>query len=169
VLAEAVRAVAGGDLPSPRADFQLLWATGPAHVDDVRARVAPLALGWLHVVGYIEEMPEALAATDVAVSRAGAMATAELLAWGIPAILVPLPTAAADHQRLNAEALERAGAAVHMPQSGLEPGRLWRELLSLAGDDARRQTMSRNARRRGNPDAARRIAGKLIELLPEAA
>jgi UDP-N-acetylglucosamine--N-acetylmuramyl-(pentapeptide) pyrophosphoryl-undecaprenol N-acetylglucosamine transferase len=60
---------------------------------------------------YIQEMPRALAAADLAVSRAGAMALAELCAWGIPSVLVPLPTAAANHQHHNAVALADAGAA----------------------------------------------------------
>lgn len=167
-LIDALEKVARGELSAPPADFQLLWATGPAHYDALEARLRPLALPWVHAVGYITEMPKALAGADVAVSRAGAMATAELLAWGIPAILVPLPTAAADHQRLNAEALEGAGAAIHLPQSELSAERIWRDLLSLAADDARRDAMAAAAKQRGNAGAARAIAEKLLELLEAA-
>ena len=75
-------------------------------------------------VTYLSPIADAYAATDLALSRAGAMTTAELFAWGIPAVLVPLPTAAADHQTTNAVTLERAGAAVHIPQAQLTIDRL---------------------------------------------
>ncbi len=168
-LASALERVASGEAPPPPAGLQILWATGPAHLDAVRSRLAKLpAPDWVSVTGYIDEMPRALAATDFAVSRAGAMATAELLAWGIPAILVPLPTAAADHQRLNAEALAEAGAAVNLPQAELTADRIWSDIRLLAGDAARRDAMATRALERGRPDAARQIAGKLIELLEAA-
>ena len=116
--------------------------------------------------GYIEDMPRALAAADVAVSRAGAMATAELLAWGIPAVLVPLPTAAANHQDHNARALAGAGAALYLPERDLTPERLWRDLLALTADTAEREHMAGRALERARPDAAREIAHRLLELVP---
>jgi UDP-N-acetylglucosamine--N-acetylmuramyl-(pentapeptide) pyrophosphoryl-undecaprenol N-acetylglucosamine transferase len=70
------------------------------------------------------------------------MASAELCAWGIPSILVPLPTAAANHQHFNAVALADAGAAVMVPESELASGRLWSELIGLAGDRLRRETLA---------------------------
>ncbi len=165
-LLGALEAADAGRLPPLPEGVQILWATGPAHIDAVGARLAPLALaGRVRARGYIEDMPRALAATDLAVSRAGAMATAELLAWGIPAILVPLPTAAADHQTHNARALAGSGAAVFLPESELTPERLWSELLSLAGDEARRVPMAAAARERARPDAAREIARRLLTLV----
>jgi UDP-N-acetylglucosamine--N-acetylmuramyl-(pentapeptide) pyrophosphoryl-undecaprenol N-acetylglucosamine transferase len=110
-------------------------------------------------------MPAALAASDVAVSRAGAMATAELLAWGRPMLLVPLPTAAADHQTHNARALERAGAAVMLREAELTPERLWQDVISLTGDTDRRASMQRAALARAQPDAARDIADHLYKLI----
>jgi hypothetical protein len=116
-------------------------------------------------VGYIDEMPKALAAADVAVSRAGAMGTAELLAWGIPSILVPLPTAAADHQTHNARALDEFGAAVALPEAEATPERLWPDVVALAGDARRRRGHGRAARERARPDAARRIASELLRIV----
>jgi UDP-N-acetylglucosamine--N-acetylmuramyl-(pentapeptide) pyrophosphoryl-undecaprenol N-acetylglucosamine transferase len=146
--------------------LELLWATGPAHFDALCARLAPMdAAAWVHAVGYIDDMPRALAATDIAVSRAGAMMTAELLAWGIPSLLVPLPTAAADHQTRNARALEAAGAAVCLEESTLTPDVLWQELSALAGHEGRRARMSQAAARRARPDAARAIARELLTLV----
>jgi UDP-N-acetylglucosamine--N-acetylmuramyl-(pentapeptide) pyrophosphoryl-undecaprenol N-acetylglucosamine transferase len=116
-------------------------------------------------VGYIDAMPDALAATDVAVSRAGAMATAELLAWGRPMLLVPLPTAAADHQTHNARALEQAGAAVMLTEKELAADGLWREVHALTGDETRLSAMRAAARERAQPNAAREIADHLHHLI----
>jgi UDP-N-acetylglucosamine--N-acetylmuramyl-(pentapeptide) pyrophosphoryl-undecaprenol N-acetylglucosamine transferase len=164
----ALETVARGALPGRPDALEILWATGPAHLEHVAARLALLGLDWVRAEGYIDAMPEALAATDVAVSRAGAMGTAELLAWGRPMLLVPLPTAAADHQTHNARALADAGAAVMLVERELTPERLWTEVLSLAGDAARRADMERAARQRARPDAARDIARHLHALLEAA-
>ena len=129
-LLGALGKVAVGTLAPPPPQLELLWATGPSHIDLIRERLVALDLDFtIRTYGYIDEMPKALAAADIALSRAGAMATAELLAWGIPALLVPLPTAAADHQTHNARALEAAGAAVCLPQAALTPELLWTELV----------------------------------------
>jgi UDP-N-acetylglucosamine--N-acetylmuramyl-(pentapeptide) pyrophosphoryl-undecaprenol N-acetylglucosamine transferase len=165
VLIDAFERVARGALP-PRPDgLEILWATGPTHIESVMSRLEPLQLDWVHAVGYLDDMPAALAAADVAVSRAGAMATAELLAWGRPMLLVPLPTAAADHQTHNARALEEAGAAVMLRQAELSAERLWEQVLSLTGDAERRASMAEAAQFRAQPDAAREIASHLYRLI----
>jgi UDP-N-acetylglucosamine--N-acetylmuramyl-(pentapeptide) pyrophosphoryl-undecaprenol N-acetylglucosamine transferase len=146
--------------------LEILWATGPGGHDPIHDGVRRLGLAdRVHVVPYIHEMPMALAAADVAVSRAGAMALAELCAWGIPSILVPFPHAAANHQHHNAVALEQAGAAVVVTEDRLEPGRLWAELSGLASDEERRQRIAGHARERGHPDAARDIVDRLATLI----
>lgn len=164
-LIGALGRVANGSAHRPPL-LEILWATGPTHIDAVRERMAPLGLeSWVHPVGYIDRMPTALAATDIAVSRAGAMATAELLAWGIPAILVPLPTAAADHQTHNARALDAFGAAVALPEREVTPERFWAEIVGIGTDHARRDAMAERARQRAHPDAARRIALDLLRIV----
>ncbi len=165
-LLGAIEKVMRGELPPPPPSFEILWGTGPTQFDAVRDRLSALGNpAWVHAFGYIEAMPEALAASSIAVSRAGAMATAELLAWGIPMVLIPLPTAAADHQRFNARALQDAGAAVMVEESELTPERLWADVHRLASDDARHQQMAAAALTRARPDAARDIARKLLELV----
>ncbi len=165
-LLAGLRGVAEGRLQDRPDGLEILWATGPAHIERISAAVAELRLeSWVHPVGYIREMPSALAASDLAVSRAGAMALAELCAWGVPSILVPLPTAAANHQYHNAAALSEAGAAVLAPEAELGPDRLWTELRSLALAPERRRELASRARERGEPDAADRIAAALAKLL----
>lgn len=147
--------------------YQLLWSTGPRHIEGIDAELADVGRpAWVHTTGYIDDMPPALAAADVAISRAGAMATSELLAWGVPAILVPLPTSAAGHQEKNARALEAAGCAIHAPEAELTGGRLGDEVRRLLADADRRDRMGDAARARALPDAARDIARDIAELLP---
>lgn len=168
-LMDAVRRVVEGELELPEG-LQLLWATGPSHhagiVEALEALGSPT---WVRAIGYIDDMPGALAAADVAVSRAGAMATSEFLAWGVPAILVPLPTAASDHQTRNAAALAASGAALHLPQHDMDGASLWQAIASLVADPALREQMARAALQRGRPRAATEIAAALAELLPPMA
>lgn len=161
-----LRAVAEGRLPPLPEGVQILWATGSANWDGVSAGLAEIGGGeWVHAVPYIRDMPHALAAADLAISRAGAMALAELCAWGIPSLLVPLPHAAANHQHHNAVALADAGAALLLPEAELGGGRLWREVVALVGAPERRASMANRARARGRPDAADRIVEALANLL----
>ena len=163
---EAVKGTVEGRLPRP-ASLELLWSTGPSHIDATQSELTALgAPSWVHAVGYIDRMDAALAATDVAVSRAGAMATSEFLAWGVPSLLVPLPTAAADHQTENAKSLEAAGAALHLPPASRTGELLWTRLLELAGNAEHLSASRAAARRIAQPDAAMRIAADLDALLP---
>lgn len=161
-----LQALSSGNARASAPGVELLWATGPAHIEAIEQRLPAEAKSWVKIHGYISNMPEAMAAADIAVSRAGAMATAELLAWGVPALLIPLPTAAADHQTHNARALENAGAAVMLEERQLTPDKLWDELKSLVNDGAKRARMKAAALERARPNAAREIAAKLAELLP---
>jgi UDP-N-acetylglucosamine--N-acetylmuramyl-(pentapeptide) pyrophosphoryl-undecaprenol N-acetylglucosamine transferase len=161
-----LRGVAEGRLRARPPGFEILWATGPAHHQSIQARLGQLGLGdWVHAVAYIQDMPAALASADLAVSRAGAMALAELCAWGVPSLLVPFPHAAANHQHHNAVALADAGAAVLLEESQLSDGRLWDGVLGLAADDEQRDAIAARARERGHPDAAARIVDAMGTLL----
>ncbi len=147
--------------------LEMLWATGPNHFDSVTKRLPAAAQTWVKTVAYINNMLDALAAADVAISRAGAMATAELLAWGIPALLIPLPTAAADHQTHNARALAEAGAATMLLERDVTADKLWHELNRMISPDVRSR-MSAAARERARPNAAQEISRRLATLLVSA-
>jgi UDP-N-acetylglucosamine--N-acetylmuramyl-(pentapeptide) pyrophosphoryl-undecaprenol N-acetylglucosamine transferase len=92
------------------------------------------------------------------------MTISELCAWGLPGILVPLPTAAADHQTRNAEALSQAGAGIHFPQADLTVERLDREVAELIGNTGRREMMAQAALGRARPHATAEIVA-LLEAL----
>jgi len=93
------------------------------------------------------------------------MTCAGLCAWGLPSILVPLPTAAADHQTGNARTLEASGAARVLPQSALTPESLGEQVTALIGDLEGRRAMAAAARGRGRPTASADIVSRLLTLL----
>ncbi len=147
--------------------WQVLWATGPGHHAAVEGALSEMGTPpRVRAVPYIEDIPSVLSITDLAVSRAGAMTTAELLAWGVPAILVPLPTAAANHQEFNARALNESGAAVHLRQADLTSAGLWQAVVEVAGDQGRLERMSQAALARSYPGATADMVTEMLRLLP---
>ena len=113
---------------------------------------------------FLYAMDREMSAADLVVCRAGATTIAELTAAGRPAVFIPLPTAADDHQRRNAEVLVAAGAAELIEQKALTGERLASVISALAEDDARRLAMASAARRLARPDAARVIVDRALEL-----
>jgi len=147
--------------------MHLLWATGRKHFDAVDAALSALERpDWVHALPYVEDMPGAMAASDIALCRAGAMTIAELLNEGLPSILVPLPTSAEDHQMYNARALEAAGAARVVPESELTPARLAVELKSASSGTELLASMRAAARERARPEATSVIARDVATFLP---
>ncbi len=141
----------------------VVWGTGTAHA----AALARYAVaGRVVVRGFFDPMAPAYRAADLVVARAGAMTVAELCAWGKPSILVPLPTAAADHQTHNAAALAAAGAAIQLSEEHLTPYTLAQEVTALVADRTRLESLGTLARGRGHPDAAREIVSKILTLVP---
>jgi len=142
-------------------DLYVIWATGRGTYDEF----ASLATDGVVVRPYIAPMRDAYAAADLAVARAGAMSTAELCAWGVSALLVPLPTAAADHQSVNARTLAAAGAAIYIPQRDFTGSRLDATLRELLTDPGELDRLARGATARARPNAARDIAGRIAAML----
>jgi UDP-N-acetylglucosamine--N-acetylmuramyl-(pentapeptide) pyrophosphoryl-undecaprenol N-acetylglucosamine transferase len=145
-------------LPS---DLFVIWATGKANYE----KLARYESDRVKVRAYIAPIAEAYRAADFALSRAGAMATAELCAWGIPAIVVPLPTAAADHQTANARALAAAGAAEMIRQSELDVERLSQTVQGLLSNPGKLSEMRTKSLARARPTAAADIAAHILALV----
>ncbi|MEZ5066657.1 MAG: undecaprenyldiphospho-muramoylpentapeptide beta-N-acetylglucosaminyltransferase [bacterium] len=141
----------------PDPGFTLLVQTGESLAEEARAAAEDLP-SWVRPVPFLNDMGDAYAAADVAVTRAGAMTLAELSAAGVPAILVPYPYAAADHQTDNARRHAEHGGAVVMPERELTGDALAATLQGIVGDAARRQAMADGARRAGALGARERIA-----------
>lgn len=113
---------------------------------------------------FLYEMDREMKDADLLVCRAGATTIAELTAAGKPALLVPLPTAADDHQRKNAEVLAAAGAADLIEQKALSGELLAARIAALIGDAPRRTAMAEAAKRLARPDAARAIVDRALQL-----
>jgi UDP-N-acetylglucosamine--N-acetylmuramyl-(pentapeptide) pyrophosphoryl-undecaprenol N-acetylglucosamine transferase len=142
--------------------LHIVWATGPSHF----SKHAHRASERVTVRDYLSPIAEAYAAADLALTRAGAMTTAELCAWGIPSLLVPLPTAAADHQTANARALSEAGAAKWLPESEATAARIDAEVRALLTDERSLRALAAGAAARARTGAAADIAARVSRLLP---
>jgi UDP-N-acetylglucosamine--N-acetylmuramyl-(pentapeptide) pyrophosphoryl-undecaprenol N-acetylglucosamine transferase len=140
--------------------IHVIWATGTASFPEY----VNLSSEHVRVVPYLAPIARAYAVANLCVCRAGALTTAELCAWGIPSILVPLPTAAADHQTANARALQRAGCSTILSQEDLNAARLIAEVTRVYGDAGAFAAMSAAALKRARPSAAEDIAKQLLKI-----
>lgn len=113
---------------------------------------------------FIDDMPSAFAEADLVLCRSGASTVAEITAAGKPAIFVPFPAAADDHQRKNAEALEKAGAGRLIPESELSVERLSSTVAELLANPTTLAQMSAKARRLSHPNASREITEMAVEV-----
>ena len=137
--------------------LRIIHQTGERDYNDAQAAYANLG-GVVEVHRFIDDMPSRFAEATLLMCRSGASTVAEVAAAGKPAIFVPLPTAADDHQRRNAEALAKAGAAVIIEQRNLTRQSLIETVSSLLNDPARIEGMGQAARKMAHPKAAQEIA-----------
>ncbi len=143
--------------------LQITHQTGRDDVEWVRQRYQASGVEG-RVLEYLEDMPVELTAADLVISRAGASTVAEITAAGRASILIPLPTAADDHQRKNARSLEQRGAALVKEQAELEGKELAILLAQLDSDRSRLQCMAESSRRLARPDSAERITDLVQDL-----
>ncbi len=145
---------------------RLIHQTGKADHTEVSTTYAQLHLK-ADVVPFIENMQEMYVAADLVVCRAGAMTIAELTALGKPAILIPYPYAADDHQRANAEVLVQAGAARMILDAELTPGRLSQEVGLLLTDRLKLSVMAQASAALGRPDATAAVVRECLACVPQ--
>jgi UDP-N-acetylglucosamine--N-acetylmuramyl-(pentapeptide) pyrophosphoryl-undecaprenol N-acetylglucosamine transferase len=143
-------------------NLSLLWQTGAATLERFTSFRRP---GSVAVEPFIDPVATAYSAADLVVARAGAMTSAELAAWGLPSILIPLPTAAAGHQLSNARALAQAGAAVLLEQPEATGMKLGNVVSGLLSDPARMADLGAIAARRAKPNAVTEIASEALTLM----
>ncbi len=143
--------------------IHIIHQTGERDYNDALAAYRSLEEA-AEVFKFIEDMPGAFARADLVVCRSGASTVAEITAAAKPAIFVPFPRAADDHQRVNAEVLAQAGAAVVVEESKLEGVWLAETIAALLGDPRRLQAMSEAARELAHPNAARDIAALAVRV-----
>jgi UDP-N-acetylglucosamine--N-acetylmuramyl-(pentapeptide) pyrophosphoryl-undecaprenol N-acetylglucosamine transferase len=137
--------------------LHVIHQTGEREYNEVQAAYAGIAIS-AEVHRFIDDMPSFFARADLVLCRSGASTVAEIAATGKPAIFVPFPRAADDHQRRNAEAMAQANAAVVLEETRLDEVWLVDTIEALIQDPARLGKMSEAARAMAHPDAAREIA-----------
>ena len=143
--------------------WQVLWQTGK--LDRDRAERVSASVPEVTVVEFIDEMPVAYRAANLALTRAGAMTLTELRLNALPAILVPLATSAENHQEVNARAMEREGWARMILQRELDGPRLWSTVESLTEDSDRLKQMGEISGSADVDGAAERIVDLLEGIL----
>lgn len=149
--------------------LQHIHATGKREYDTVAAALTeagvPLATDGISVRDYIHDMPRCMAAADVVISRCGAMTLSELPAAGKPAVLIPSPYVAENHQFHNAMALVNKGAALCIEEKDLTADTLWAALQEILSNPAKKEEMAENARRAAIPDVDERIWAVISPLI----
>ncbi len=151
-----------------RARIHLAQQCRPEDLEGARARLAALGLGGLELESFFRDVPERLAASQLAVTRAGASTIAELTCIGRPALLVPYPHAMDDHQTANARQLAAAGAAWLVPQPELGAAALAARLEELLAAPDRLAAAAAAARDWGVADAAARLADAVLAMIDTA-
>ncbi len=163
-LNRAVEQVAPGLLEQE--SLELIWQTGPRDWEWVQE--SSLAHHpRVHAVPYIQEMALAYGAADLILCRAGALTLAELAVVGRPAVLVPYPHAAGDHQRKNALAVQQQGAALVVEESPGWENRLRQALDTLLKHPEKARLMAEAWKSLARPDAAHTIAEQVVQLIKE--
>ena len=142
--------------------IQVIWQTGRSDFERIHAAIGNKAIGWLGA--FIDKMEYAFGAADLVVCRAGATTLAELTRVGKPAIVIPYPHAAGDHQTHNARSLADAGAAVIITDKDARQ-KLKSVALDLLSSPSRLENMSKASARLGKPEAGRAIAATVLEMI----
>jgi UDP-N-acetylglucosamine--N-acetylmuramyl-(pentapeptide) pyrophosphoryl-undecaprenol N-acetylglucosamine transferase len=143
-------------------DVNIIWQTGKPYHEQAKNRVAEVN-NRVKVFDFITDMDYAYAAADIVISRAGALAIAELCIAGKPVIFVPFPAAAEDHQASNAMALVNNEAALMVKDHEMKT-ELLKNLITLLHDGAMQEKMSENLKAMAIKDADERIAKKVMEI-----
>ncbi len=145
------------------AGYQVVWQTGKLYIDRAR-KAAEVFEGRVFVSDFIYEMDLAYAVADVVVSRAGALSVSELCLAAKPSILVPLPTAAEDHQTMNAMSLVKNDAAILVKDITARE-ELVKVTITLLQNAERQAVLSKNIYQLAKPEAAREIAEEVLRLI----
>lgn len=145
-------------------NVQGIWQTGKNFYPVAESIIRENTLSGIRAVPFIDEMQLAYAAADLVVARAGAMTISELALWGKPSILVPLPSAAHNHQYHNAQVLAKAHAAVCIEENELTE-KLEKEIFRLLSEEKSRQLLSEKIQGFARPRAAEAIVHAILNAL----
>jgi UDP-N-acetylglucosamine--N-acetylmuramyl-(pentapeptide) pyrophosphoryl-undecaprenol N-acetylglucosamine transferase len=149
------------------ADVQVVWQTGKLFIEEAKKAVADAQATNFFVSDFIYTMDQAFAVADVVLSRAGASSISELCIVGKPAVLVPFPFAAEDHQTKNAMALVNAHAALLVPDHKAMD-EACEKALALLANESEQRTLSENIKKLALPNADEQIAKEILKLAKAA-
>ena len=152
-IEESIKEIAACD------DVSVVWQVGVKNVESISSRVGEVPN--VAIRGFLDGIYAYMKHADLIISRAGASALAEILAFGKPSILLPYPHATANHQEHNARVVEKAGACLVELDS--DKNELWDKTQMLLSDEGRLEKMALAAKGLGMPDAADRIASIIME------
>ncbi|WP_458121743.1 undecaprenyldiphospho-muramoylpentapeptide beta-N-acetylglucosaminyltransferase [Paenibacillus sp. Z6-24] len=144
-------------LLKPKPDVHYVFVTGEIYYDEIYERInqgTGSIPNYLHVLPYIPNMPEVLAATSLMIGRAGASSLAEITSLGTPSLLIPSPNVTNNHQEANALALKKAGAAEMLLERELSGEALIAHIDRIMDNEQERQQMSEAASGLGTPQSA---------------
>jgi UDP-N-acetylglucosamine--N-acetylmuramyl-(pentapeptide) pyrophosphoryl-undecaprenol N-acetylglucosamine transferase len=161
--ARSLNDVVAPALSQIKVPLTIVHQVGKGNLAPLRQRYAELKRPGASVIEFINEMPAAIAAADLVISRAGASAIGEICAIGRPSLLVPLPHSG-NHQLYNARGIERLGAAVCLTSEEATVEAIAAKVTELAKDPEGLGRMAQSARAWGRPDAAERVARDLLVL-----
>jgi UDP-N-acetylglucosamine--N-acetylmuramyl-(pentapeptide) pyrophosphoryl-undecaprenol N-acetylglucosamine transferase len=143
--------------------LKILHITGARYLEQVKEQYGGQPDG-VAIVPYLHNMPEAYAAADAGVFRAGALTLAEIQVRGLPSVLIPSPNVTHNHQEWNARTLERRGAALVVRESEMSAERLAGALKTALADQERRAAMAQALQEIAQPDAVLRIAEAIMAI-----
>ena len=149
-------------------DLRIVHIAGMIEHDEVKDQIDKIKRSTdkvkYHLFPYIQEMGAAYAVADLAVTRAGASTVAELTARGLPSILIPYPYATDNHQFVNAQNLETAGAAKIISDQDINADKLYKAVSGLVHDPQQLKQMRERAVKFGRPQAARNLAERILKI-----
>lgn len=144
-------------------DCNLIYATGPKNYEETIKKITKVPQN-VKIEKYIYNMEEMMAASDLLICRSGALTTSEIGVCGVPAILIPFPYAAENHQYYNAKTLEDAGAGIILEEKDMTSEKLEWLIKSLIGDRNKLLKMGENAKKTGNLTALKNIEVEIDKL-----
>jgi UDP-N-acetylglucosamine--N-acetylmuramyl-(pentapeptide) pyrophosphoryl-undecaprenol N-acetylglucosamine transferase len=147
-------------------DVRVVWQTGRLYYEHIRQELDPRQLQHVQYFDFINRMDMAYCVADIIVSRAGAATISELCLLGKPAILIPSPNVAEDHQTKNAMALVGNNAAIMIPDKEVHE-KLVAETIALLNNSSLRSTLSQNCRQMALTDSAKKIVNEIFNLVRE--
>lgn len=145
-------------------DYHIVYATGPKNYDEIMAKVRVQNEN-IKIEKYIYNMEEVMSAADIAVCRSGALTITELGIIGVPSILIPLPTAAENHQYYNAKTIEDVGGGIIIEEKELSKEYLENNIIEILKNEEKLNEMKKRAIRKENIGAIDRIIKEIYKLV----